>query len=145
MIEWAHTQYLLSYHPVLFTELKKIVDTVDYLRESKDPLATLSGWKIDHRILEYLQKQKFNEAVFEVQQHTATLPAFRKRFIVWMNAFRIMKLLNELSTTHFSKVFVFDSATWLWGEISKKQRATNPKSLLAQFRELDRNNSKWLA
>jgi hypothetical protein len=61
-----------------------------------------------------------------------------------MNAFRIMKMLNELSATAFPKQLIQDCAAWLWKEISKSPASQNPKSLLVQYREFDKSNAKPL-
>jgi hypothetical protein len=144
MMEWERTQQLLAYHPDLFIELKKILSVIDQLRDCNNAIGLLKEHKIHSAFITWLEVQELNKAVMEAQMHTASLGAFRKRFFVWMNAFRIMKMLNELSLSNFQKELIYDCASWLWQQISSSQPALENKSLLLQYRELDRRNPKWI-
>lgn len=140
MMEWQRTQQLPAYHPDLFIELKKILNLVDRLRDCENAIILLKQNKIHNAIIAYLEGQELNKAVIEARTHTASPAAFRKRFFVWMNAFRIMKLLNELSTSIFPKALIYECASWLWVQISSHEPAVDSKGLLLQYREFDRTN-----
>jgi hypothetical protein len=144
MIEWEKNRHLPAYHPDLFIELKKIFGLIDEFLSDDDPLKILSKKNIHPLLIDYLQKQKLNEGVLEAKTHTATPAAFRKRFFVWMNAFRIMKLLNELSLSSFSKLPIHQCASWLWQNISSERPGSDAKNLLLQFRKYDRLNARRL-
>ncbi len=142
MMEWERTRQLLSYHPDLFMELRKVFGLIDQFKEIGNPIELLHQNKIHPVFTSYFTKQKLNEAVAEAKANTATLSAFRKRFFAWMNAFRIMKLLNELSVSAFPKLPVQDCASWLWSEISEVPPALDSQNILLQYREFDRTNPK---
>lgn len=141
MMEWEKSKQLVAYSPDLFIELKKVFSLVDKLREYENPTKLLDESKIHPAIISYLVREQFSEAVTEARFHTSTLSSFRKRFFVWMNAFRIMKLLNELSINLFPKIEIQEGASWLWKHISSEDAGTNSQALLLQFRNFDRRNS----
>lgn len=142
MMEWESKKQLLAYHPSLFIELRKIFKVIDALRDCENPTRLLADSEIHPAFISYLEYEQFNDAVLEARFHTSTLSAFRKRFLVWMNAFRIMKLLNELSISNFPKLPIHDCVTWLWKEISNESAIQDSQPLLFQFRKFDRTNHK---
>lgn len=144
MIEWEQTGKLLAYHPDLFVELKKILEQVVSFHDSKNPIELLEKNKVHPAFVQYFYRQNFNAAISEAVANTATLEAFRKRFFVWMDAFRIMKALNELSISSFSKIPIYEAASWLWPKLSDEPTVADNQSLLMKFREFDRGNPKFL-
>ena len=90
---------------------------------------------------EFLQSQKFPEALAEIRANTAGESAFRKRFFRWFDAFRVMKFVHHARDDSYGP-----------GEIDREPRlllaalGMNPdrlatlsvRDLLMRFRELDR-------
>ncbi len=52
--------------------------------------------------LNFLQQDDFLEKMKEINQYTASLPAYRKRFFNYFNAFKILKYLNYVHPAYFS-------------------------------------------
>jgi len=139
MIEWEQNRRLLAYSPESFLELKNIFSLISRFRECENPIALLYEKKIHPAFISYLTQQDLNEAIAEAKSNTASLQAFHKRFFAWMNAFRIMKLLNELSLSAFQKIPIRDCAAWLWHELSPSMPVgMDAKTLLLHFRKFDR-------
>jgi glycosyltransferase involved in cell wall biosynthesis len=86
---------LHTYHPDLFGFVKTLVliapelyhATNNSLRE--EVLSTLKP-----TLVEFLRRQGLPERLEEIQQNTATLEAFVRRFYRWFNAFLLMKYLH---------------------------------------------------
>lgn len=139
IIEWEKTSCLLCYHPDLFLALKGLMSIVDRFHQCQNPMEILMGNKIHPSFISYLSQHQFSETVNEANANTATLVAFRKRFFVWMNAFRIMKLFNALSDAHFPKIPIHEAAAWLRSMISASGNySKDPLGLLRQFRAIDK-------
>jgi len=140
MTEWEQNKQLLSYCPDLFIELKKVFELVDRFREHENPIALLHENKIHSAFISYFETHELNKNVAEAKFNTSTNEAFRKRFFVWMGAFQIMKLLNELSSSTFQKVPIAVGAAWLWKEISPAgNKPLDAAGLLFQFRKWDKS------
>jgi hypothetical protein len=142
MIKWDQTQQLLSYSPDLFIELKKVLNLVALFWQSNAPVGSLEDNKIHASLISHLIRNGLNDAVIEANANTSSSGSFQKRFFVWLNAFRIMKLLNELSGSEFPKVTIQSCGTWLWREMSDSLPETDPRGLLMQFRKWDRTNPR---
>jgi hypothetical protein len=142
MIEWERGEHLLSYHPDLFIESSKVFGMIDQFSECESPIGLLEKNNVHPVFISYLNDQDMNGWVAEAKSNSSTIEAFRKRFFVWMNAFRVMKLLNALSGPTFPKIPIYKGAVWLWGNISDEIPGADAKKLLVQFREFDRDNPK---
>ncbi|WP_163718125.1 glycosyltransferase [Mangrovibacterium lignilyticum] len=56
-----------------------------------------SGWEgvqVPAAVQSFLQDDRFSEALADIQRNSASLPAFKKRFFQYFNAFKILKFLN---------------------------------------------------
>ncbi|MBK9592605.1 MAG: hypothetical protein IPO32_14275 [Crocinitomicaceae bacterium] len=85
-----------------------------------------------------MESEKFNEALKEIRKNSPTLESFIKRFYIWFDAFRVLKLVHYLRDVVYS-----DSAVNLESEKLLTSLGINVKSndgvdLLQTFRTYER-------
>lgn len=76
----------LSYQVAAFEELKQLFDQTDNRFDNLESLPP--------HLLSFLEQEDFANKVQEIQSHTSTQEAFRKRFFSYFTAFKILKYLN---------------------------------------------------
>lgn len=143
MMEYETSQKLLAYSPELFKELKSFLSLAMDYRVSENPLDLLPG-KVTINFINYLNALGFEEKINEIKKHTASEDAFKKRFFVWMDAFQIMKLLNDLSNKFYPKIPIVDCAAWLLSELTNSSAPNTAKYLLVKYREHDITHPKFI-
>ena len=67
---------------------------------------------------DFLETQKFEEALAEIRGNSASCPAFRKRFWRWFNMFRIMKFLHFARERGYPDIPVGEASLELLQKIS---------------------------
>ncbi|MDR0733173.1 MAG: hypothetical protein LBF08_03810 [Dysgonamonadaceae bacterium] len=84
----------MTYRFEAFKSLKMLFDGLDAL--FGQPAETVDAFipNLPEYLALFLQADRFAEKIAEINQHTATLSAFRKRFFDYFNAFKIVKYLN---------------------------------------------------
>jgi glycosyltransferase involved in cell wall biosynthesis len=85
----------------------------------------------------FLREAGFPAAVELMNRHSASLPAFVKRFYLWFNAFRIIKFLNY-TKNHFRADQPVTVVTGMLLERAGISPAAEDADMLMQFRELQR-------
>ncbi|MCL1937429.1 MAG: glycosyltransferase family 2 protein [Candidatus Azobacteroides sp.] len=93
MIETQQIQKL-SYQVAAFTELKLLFAKMDGF--FKQPLEKTEKelYSLSPTLQTFLQDDHFLLKIKEINAHTASLTAFRKRFFTYFTAFKILKYLN---------------------------------------------------
>jgi hypothetical protein len=88
---------------------------------------------------EYLIKNGFERLVNEMNQNSSGIDTFRKRFFQWWNAFRIMKYLNYVHSTIYTKIDATIAAEELLECLIPGYCSSgNPKLVLESLRKLER-------
>jgi hypothetical protein len=86
----------LSYQVAAFTELKNFFDEIDSffklsVQEIEKRLSVLPSY-----FQTFLREDDFLYKITEINQHTASVANFRKRFFSYFTAFKILKYLNQV-------------------------------------------------
>ncbi len=130
-----------TYHPDAFTDLKALFDIRDSLfgvdkfqlsqvfETFPEPVREFIGG-------EYLEKLQ------EINQHSASLLTFRKRFHAWFNAFKVLKFLNFAHDKHYKKIPVTKAIHSLLktaGTVSMAGTKSTSRELLSFMRELQKS------
>jgi hypothetical protein len=76
----------------------------DSYRIVQDFLSGMEEWyrsgldltRLDHRLKEFLKKERIESNWLEALEHSTSFDSFQKRFFKWFNAFRAMKCLHYL-------------------------------------------------
>jgi hypothetical protein len=89
---------------------------------------------------EYLVKHEFEKVVKELNQNSAGTDTFLKRFFQWWNAFRILKYLNFVHASFYTKMDATIAAEELLKHIIPTYCASgNSKLVLEDLRKFERN------
>jgi len=89
-----NTTVKMTYQFEAFKSLKMLFDNLDLF--FKQPSETVESFiqTLPEYLFLFLQQDGFVGKISEINQHTATLSNFRKRFFDYFNAFKIVKYLN---------------------------------------------------
>jgi len=141
-------QRLSTYNPQPFLILKKLFSGLEimYSEASQDHFMK----SLPEVLLDFLQENRFEEALLEIRKNSASLPAFRKRFWRWFNMFRIMKFLHHARETGYPDFPVGEASLKLLkqikpegveipsDEVETPSDGVDLKKLLLIYRKLDR-------
>jgi hypothetical protein len=84
----------LSYQVDAFVELKKLFEMVDnFFRKTDEEIIDITS-TLSPSMQEFLKEDGFLEKKSEINQYTADIKSFRKRFFNYFTAFKILKYLN---------------------------------------------------
>jgi hypothetical protein len=102
-----------SYQVEAFKTLKQFFDKIDlFFKKSGDEIEILVG-KSPEYLLAFLREDEFLSKIAEINQHTASLSNFRKRFFNYFNAFKILKYLNYVHPAYLELADVSKEYTLL--------------------------------
>lgn len=86
----------------------------------------------------FLEHDEWMSKMTEIMHNTSTREAFIKRFFTWFNMFQIVKYMNFVHTSLYSKQPVAVEAASLLVELGIGFPSDDPLSLLNIYREIDR-------
>jgi len=135
---------LTTYHPEPFGMLRTLFDGVDDFQGARDMGQAFLSWNrtFPSPLDGFLEEQEFAPALSEMRRHSASLPAFRKRFWRWFNMFRIMKFLHFARERGYPDVPVNEAASALLRQMDPAGTgipsiASDSRKLLLIYRRLD--------
>lgn len=121
-----------------FSPLKELFAEVrNYykINENRMPLTA------DKVLNEFLESNCFTEAVRLMNENSASLGSFTKRFFQWFNMFRLVKYLNFAHQTNYTKSPVENEAQSLLCSMNMSKTArSDTDALLKIYREIDKYN-----
>jgi len=88
----------------------------------------------------FLEEKFLKEIVPEIRKNSTDLEKFRKRFLRWLNAFRLMKYLNRAKDEFYGSKKVESVAQELLAELRQPKKNEDVIDLLKQYRQLDRDS-----
>jgi hypothetical protein len=89
-------------------------------------------------IREFMNRIAFEKKIAELIGATGSYTTFRDRFFAWFNGFMILRYLNELHVSAFSKSPVFTEASLLAQQTGMPE-AKSVNELLAYYREFEKS------
>ncbi len=121
-----------SYAFKVFENLKKIFNSVGEWY-TEDPLDI-------QLLIEFVGEEELNSQLLRLRKLSKNKKDFKKRFFVWMNAFRILKFVHYLRDHHFRNTELLTEVPKLLASLGQKTHPrSDSKELLLQLRYLDRN------
>jgi len=90
-----------SYRVEAFRTLKVFFDKIDLFFKKTEKEIEECINDLPEYLLLFLKEDNFLSKIEEINQHTASLPNFRKRFFNYFNAFKILKYLNFVHPAYF--------------------------------------------
>ena len=131
----------LTYAPQTFADLRQFLG--EPAKWYSSTVNTTDNFEqLPTSIASFLRQESFGEKLVEIQQNTASYPAFEKRFFRWFDAFKAMKYVHFARDHHYPAVSVAEAARTLLTEPEYDlQKAMindwGERELLLYFRALD--------
>lgn len=136
LVESAGMQ-LTSYNPGAFDELRTLFAMPDELYSAEpDQLGHIYS-ELPPGIRGFISSNEWNDRINEIRNNTSGRDSFRKRFFGWFNMFRIVKYLNSVHVSLFSKRPVEECAGILLKAMGVDHYPEGPENMLLYFRQLD--------
>jgi hypothetical protein len=130
-------QCLLTYPYGSFLELSSLFRAIPELYPSDEAVITLIINQLPENMRDYLYKHGMVDAVLQMNDHSASLSAFRKRFFAWFSALRLLKFLNYARRVRTDQPVSGAARTLL--EKSGVTPGRHDIDVLMQYREIQRN------
>ncbi len=127
-----------TYNPQAFFELKQVFDSVNKFYQNTISSAENITGSSSPCMKTFLMDQHFPDKLEEIKRNTSSLPAFRKRFFLWFDGFKVVKYLNYAHLKQYKKIPVSDAVKSFLKEINSSFEGSEVNSLLEMFRESDR-------
>lgn len=130
------------YSPQVFFDLKALFSRIDEFRTA--PLQELAALdRLPDAVAIFLQQQHFSQKLAEMQKNTASVDTFKKRFLHWFNAFRVLKFVHWATDHSYPKqpLVVATSQLLVWQGLEENQTSqlNDAKALLDYYRRMQRN------
>lgn len=129
------------YTPTLFNQLKALFAAVESFYRARP---SESDWAqgLPSVISDYLAKNDFSGKLRELQDNTASMAAFKKRFFGWFTGIRALKFINWATDRGNPKEPIAKCATTLlrWGGLldGHESEPLDVISLLLHYRRMDK-------
>ena len=129
-----HEDPLMTYNSKPFALLKEFFEAINHPEKLSGP------WP--EPLESFLKEQEFGAALAEIDNNSASAPAFRKRFWRWFSMFRIMKFLHFARENGYPNMELGKAASELLRQLDPETRgipsvASDLKKLLLVYRMLD--------
>ena len=139
---------LNTYNPGPFRMLKKLFSGLEILHSNLNDAPDRFLNSQSEVLLEFLNSQRFVEALSEIRQHSATFPAFQKRFWRWFTMFRMMKFLHYARENGYPDVPVGEASLELLTQINPDgveipANSRDLGNLLGKFRRIEQFSRNW--
>ncbi len=138
--DWINTdeETYLTYDFRIWEILKNFVSIIPLLQE-KD-LKDLDFYKNETSqvMIRFLEEQSFASDLNEIRKNATHPKSFQKRFFVWFNAFRVLKLVHFLRDHQFSNKPIFGEAKKMAEAHHFYEGEKNEKALLLSFRTYEK-------
>ena len=136
MVSSGESEFL-TYHPQAFYDLEKMLASVSSWFDMKPEKLKFVLEKYSMALQEFLIKNSFLEKIKEIQQNTASQEAFRKRFFLWFDGFRVVKYLNFAHSNYYSKIPVQQAVLDFLAYIREVVEYNDKYNLLLYLRKRD--------
>ena len=105
MSKWMNSDgdLTVTYNFTAFLDLKKLFDRVEmFYRVNAEKYSEIKSM-LPESILEYFSVINFDQKIVEINKYSSTLPAFKKRFFQFFDAFVIMRFLNISHRNYYAR------------------------------------------
>jgi glycosyltransferase involved in cell wall biosynthesis len=131
-------EHLLTYNINSFRELQLLFLNVrDYFHFSRRELNGFHA-ALPEGLRSFLEVREWEDKITEIQQNTAGVESFRKRFFGWFNMFRIVKYLNYVHAGIYEKEPVTVSGKEFLKLTSQNIESDDPAKMLEIFRHMEK-------
>lgn len=116
-------------------------DFVDIIPELKDnPLNTLPFHTDpeNKQFITFLNENEFDKGLNEIRKNSTDEKSFLKRFFVWFNAFRVLKVVHYLRDNQYPNRPVLNEAKKMVEILNFYNNESNEKELLQTYRKIEK-------
>lgn len=137
--DWIENQskYYLTYDFRIWELLKKFRNIIPQLQELEINETEFSKQPDNLHFIEFLNLNNFKNDLIEIRSNSTNADSFIKRFFVWFNAFRVLKLVHYLRDEQYPNTMIFDEAKKLSQLFYFGTESANTKELLIEFRKFE--------
>lgn len=125
-----------TYNLQTFEDIKVLFEKVAELHDPNSDWTTLP---LSACLITFLELQDFSEKLTEIRGNTSSLKAFKQRFFLWFDAFKLMKFAHFARDGYYENIAVADAAIALLEKIGTPCLKQDTRSLLEHYRILDKN------
>ncbi len=131
---------LLTYNTGAFGDMKILFDITRKLYAADRNEVIKSYNMLPPGLRSFTEEEEWTAKINEILRNTSTDESFIKRFFVWFNMFRIVKYMNHVHMSIYSKVPVQDSAYDMLVLSGLKDIPKDPCKLLMYYRSLEKGS-----
>ncbi|MBK9192493.1 MAG: hypothetical protein IPM77_13875 [Crocinitomicaceae bacterium] len=136
-------EYYETYNFSSFELIKKFTSLIPqfYLSDLETIVPAIAEGEY-RKLKLFLNSEKFEIALIEIRKNSASEISFIKRFYVWFDAFRVLKLVHFLRDNLYHDVPVHIASLQLLQKLQFANHIDSSGELLKTYRKLDRDGYK---
>ena len=100
----------MSYNPKSFSDLKTFFDMAEDVFRSEESSSLEFYSVFPSSVRAFLDEKEWLTRINEIRNNTSGFVSFRKRFFEWFNMFRVVKFMNGIHGTIYTKIPVAEAA-----------------------------------
>lgn len=94
----------------------------------------------NRHFIRFLKANNFEDDLLEIKSNSTDQQSFTKRFFVWFNAFRVLKLVHFLRDEQFPNQPIFEQAKIMAEKRGFYRKENSTKDLLISYRKFEAKN-----
>ena len=139
--DWIETKAdtYSTYDFRIWSILKSFVEIIPEL-QSKNLSNLDFHSNTEHKhFIQFLNENEFENGLIEIRKNSTDSTSFLKRFFVWFNAFRVLKVVHFLRDNQYNNKPIFEEAKTLAGTLGFYNSEINETELLKTYRLVEKN------
>ena len=124
-----------TYNPQTFEDIKVFFKNVSTLY---DPDSDWRNLPLSACLATFLDLHDFTQKLTEIRGNTSSLKAFKQRFFLWFDAFKLMKFAHFARDGYYENKEVAEAAGVLLEKIGQPCGKQDTRSLLQHYRAMDK-------
>jgi len=133
----GNEEQLYTYNFASFKDLQQLFIRIRDLYQLSHRQLIQSHGDLPEGLRSFIPGSEWHNKIIEIQENTASIESFCKRFFTWFNMFRIVKYLNYLAAGFYEKQPVAEAASELLSATGSKFSTSDPLELLSIYREME--------
>lgn len=133
--ERGETTELYTYHPAVFSDLKKFIGSASSLFHARPETYRQILENYPTSVREHLRNE-FVPRIKEIRSNSASESNFIRRFYRWFNMFRTLKYINAAHQHQYQRITVTEAARQLLQGTDEALREDGAKALLLYYRKI---------
>ena len=124
----------LTYDLKIWLMIKAFVDIIPLLQSKQPKEINFFNESQNTVFYQFLNENLFEDKLMEIKSNSTDEVSFKKRFLVWFNAFKVLKLVHFLRDNQYPNKPIYNEAKLLANKIGSGESAFNCKDLLIAYR-----------